>query len=53
MLTPSPFVGAIEPYSPPPPEAPVDLRLDGNEGGPPPAGVLEEVVRAGPEIARR
>ncbi len=51
-LTPSPLLSGVTAYSPPPPPYPIDLRLDGNEGQAPPAGLLEEVIAAGPEIAR-
>jgi histidinol-phosphate aminotransferase len=51
-LKPSPMISSVTAYSPPPPPYPIDLRLDGNEGRPPPAGLLEEVLAAGPEIAR-
>lgn len=49
MVEPSPLIAGIAPYRPPRFRAPVDLRLDANEGAPPPAGLLEEVVAAGPE----
>ena len=51
-LRPSPLISGVTAYSPPPPPYPIDLRLDGNEGRPPPAGLLEEVIAAGPEILR-
>jgi histidinol-phosphate aminotransferase len=51
-LKPSPLISGVTAYSPPPPPYHIDLRLDGNEGRPPPAELLEEVVAAGPEIAR-
>jgi histidinol-phosphate aminotransferase len=43
----------LAPYRIPPPVAPVDLRLDGNEGPIPPAGLLDDLEAAGPEILRR
>lgn len=52
-LTPSPLLGDVTAYSPPRAGAPVDLHLDGNEGLPPPAELLEAVVRAGPGVIRR
>jgi histidinol-phosphate aminotransferase len=49
---PSPHVAGLEPYAPPRPGAPVDLRLDGNEGAAPPAALLEELSRFGPDLLR-
>ncbi len=54
-LTPSPYLGGVTAYGTPRPAAstPITLRLDGNEGQPPPAGLLAEVSSAGPEVVRR
>jgi histidinol-phosphate aminotransferase len=49
LVEPSPLVQGLEPYRPPRFVAPIDLRLDANEGAPPPAELLEEVAAAGPE----
>ncbi|MEQ8766772.1 MAG: aminotransferase class I/II-fold pyridoxal phosphate-dependent enzyme [Planctomycetota bacterium] len=39
-------------YSVPRPSAPVDLRLDGNEGIAPPAELLQALAEIGPEVLR-
>jgi len=51
--TPAPRVAGCPPYAPPRPRGPIDLRLDGNEGAAPPAGLLDVLVAAGPELLRR
>lgn len=53
FLTPSPGVAGTKAYSVPKPPAPINLRLDGNEGVLPPAGLLDVLRDAGMEIARR
>ncbi len=53
-MTPRP-IGAlegVEAYSPPRHEAPVDLRLDGNEGSRPGPELMDVIVKAGPGILR-
>jgi histidinol-phosphate aminotransferase len=50
--TPAPLLGDVAAYSPPHHGAPIDLHLDGNEGQPPPARLLEVVVEAGPAALR-
>jgi histidinol-phosphate aminotransferase len=40
-------------YRPKPPVAPTDLRLDGNEGQPPRANLLDLLQEAGPDVIRR
>jgi len=52
-LTPSPGVAGTKAYSVPKPPAPIDLRLDGNEGVLPPTGLLDVLRDAGMEVARR
>ena len=54
-LTPSPYLGGATAYRPPRPAAAsrVTLRLDGNEGQPPPARLVEEIASAGLDIVRR
>lgn len=52
-LRPSPLLGEVTAYAPPRASAPIDLHLDGNEGLPPPAELLDAVARAGPEAIRR
>ena len=49
-VEPSLLIQGLTPYRPPRFVAPVDLRLDANEGAPPPAELLEEVAAAGPEV---
>ncbi|HUT78094.1 MAG TPA: aminotransferase class I/II-fold pyridoxal phosphate-dependent enzyme, partial [Polyangia bacterium] len=48
----SPLIRAVDPYRPPRHPAPVDLRLDGNEGPAPDQGVLDAVAAIGPEVLR-
>jgi len=48
----SPLIRAADPYRPPRHPAPVDLRLDGNEGPAPAPEVLDAVAAAGTEILR-
>lgn len=51
-IDPSPAVLAVEPYSSHRHPAPMDLRLDGNEG-PPPPDPTPVLTAAGPEVWRR
>ncbi|MDJ0764275.1 MAG: TIGR01548 family HAD-type hydrolase [Myxococcota bacterium] len=52
-IKPSPFIGEVKAYRPPKIETPMDLRLDGNEGLPPPDELLDAVARIGIESVRR
>jgi len=52
-LSPVPALEGVVPYKLVRHPAPVDLLLDGNEGLAPKAELLQRVVDAGPEIARR
>jgi len=52
-VAPSPLIEGLAPYRPPRFSAPVDLRLDANEGAPPPADILGEVAAAGPAAISR
>ncbi len=49
----SPLLAGVERYDPPRHPAPVDLRLDGNEGAAPSSAALEAIAAAGPELLRR
>ncbi len=51
--TPAPRLAGCPAYAPPRPTGPIDLRLDGNEGAGPPAGLLDVLAAAGPELLRR
>jgi HAD superfamily hydrolase (TIGR01548 family) len=44
---------AVRSYSPPRHPAPIELRLDGNEGMEPPAELLAELARQGPAVLRQ
>ncbi|MFH2006277.1 MAG: aminotransferase class I/II-fold pyridoxal phosphate-dependent enzyme [bacterium] len=52
-LRPVPGIERISAYRVPRPPIPVDLRLDGNEGQPPPAAVLAALGEHDPELLRR
>jgi histidinol-phosphate aminotransferase len=52
-IAPAPAATLVAAYAPPRAGAPVDLRLDGNEGAAPPAGLLDLVAAAGVEAVRR
>ncbi|MDF1563693.1 MAG: histidinol-phosphate transaminase [Deltaproteobacteria bacterium] len=52
MLTPVPALRALRAYEAPRSEYPIDLKLDGNEGPPPPAAMLRLLSEAPPEILR-
>ncbi len=52
-LNPSPFLTGVTAYSTPLASTPVDLFLNGNEGIPPPSGVLDAALKAGVEAVRR
>ncbi|MDX2119098.1 MAG: histidinol-phosphate transaminase [Planctomycetota bacterium] len=52
-LVPAPGVAGTKPYGVPKPAAKIDLRLDGNEGVLPPAGLFDVVRETGMEVARR
>ncbi|MBW2277270.1 MAG: hypothetical protein JRF63_07240, partial [Deltaproteobacteria bacterium] len=49
LIEPSPLIDGLTPYRPPRFRAPIDLRLDANEGAPPRAELLGEVAASGPE----
>ncbi|MBL0927236.1 MAG: TIGR01548 family HAD-type hydrolase, partial [Phycisphaerales bacterium] len=51
-LTPAPSLAGVRPYAVPRSAAPIDLRLDGNEGPPPPREVLEALGRDGETVRR-
>ena len=53
VLQPSPTLAHVTAYSVPSHPAPIDLRLDGNEGMCPPADLLDALTEAGPEVMRR
>ena len=50
---PAPRMAGCPAYAPPRPRGPIDLRLDGNEGAAPPAGLLDVLAAVGPELLRR
>ena len=52
-LEPVPAVAALRAYAVPPPAAPCDLLLAGNEGLPPPPGVWDSLNGTDPEVVRR
>jgi len=52
-IVPSPAVSGSSSYSVPRHGAPVDLRLDGNEGAAPPQALLDELAKQGGELLRR
>lgn len=51
-IRPVPALEGASFYSVPRPSAPVDLRLDGNEGVAPPAELLDALCEIGPEVLR-
>jgi len=53
QIVPSPAVAATAPYSVPKHGAPIDLKLDANEGEAPSPDVLREIVEIGPDVMRR
>ena len=50
---PTPAIAGLKAYKVPRHPAPIDLRLDGNEGPPPEAALLDALPQAGPEALRR
>lgn len=50
---PSPGVAGISAYKVPRHPAPIDLKLDSNEGMEPDVGLLERLYAAGPDVMRR
>lgn len=46
-------MGEVAPYAPPETGASIDLHLDGNEGPPPSAQILDAALRIGPEMVCR
>ncbi|MCC5878143.1 MAG: histidinol-phosphate aminotransferase family protein [Candidatus Sumerlaeia bacterium] len=53
QITPSPGVAGVKPYSVPRHRAPIDLKLDANEGEAPPEQLFQRLVALGPDIMRR
>ena len=51
--TPSPRLADRTSYQVPRAAAPIDLRLDANEGPPPPAALFDRLAAEGPELLRR
>jgi len=52
-LRPAPCLADAPPYCRPRFAAPIDLKLDGNEGPPPPAGLLAQLADGSPDVVRR
>lgn len=52
-LEPAPAVAAVAPYAVPRARAPVDLRLDGNEGAEPPEALLHALAGLSPSALAR
>lgn len=52
-ITPSPGIAGVRPYSVPRHKAPIDLKLDANEGEAPSRELIGELLRIGPDIMRR
>ncbi|MDY0004274.1 MAG: aminotransferase class I/II-fold pyridoxal phosphate-dependent enzyme, partial [Polyangia bacterium] len=52
-LRPMPALERVTAYRVPRPQIPVDLLLDGNEGRPPSADLLDALGELGPELCRR
>ncbi|MEP0765794.1 MAG: aminotransferase class I/II-fold pyridoxal phosphate-dependent enzyme [Fimbriimonadia bacterium] len=53
VLKPAPALAHVTAYAVPMHPAPIDLRLDGNEGMRPPAELLSALTEAGPEVMKR
>lgn len=53
QITPSPGVAGVKPYTVPRHRAPIDLKLDANEGEAPPAVLFQRLLELGPDIMRR
>ncbi|MCC7391531.1 histidinol-phosphate aminotransferase family protein [Candidatus Sumerlaeota bacterium] len=52
-IKPAPGIDGVKAYSVPKHPAPIDLKLDANEGGAPDAALLKRIQEIGPDVMRR